>query len=117
MEGSAPAKHCKDEKPAALRTRAAAQFHRDCIIAHPNLVAAVERLMELIRSPRRSAIVILMGPTGVGKSTLRRILENALIEEMRAELDEDRSRLPFISVTATASELMNFLGAISSSGR
>src|SRR5260370_41223683 len=47
-------------------------------------------------------LIIVIGPTGVGKSTLRRRVETALIEKMAAEMEIDAGRIPFISIEAVA---------------
>ena len=40
-------------------------------VAHPRLVAAKDELITAIRESEPNSIVMVFGPTGVGKTTLR----------------------------------------------
>ena len=46
------------------------QHFKDFAIAHPLLVEAKDRLLEAIMESAPNSIVIVLGPTGVGKTTL-----------------------------------------------
>ena len=46
------------------------QYFKDFAIAHPLLVEAKDRLLEAIMESAPNSIVIVLGPTGVGKTTL-----------------------------------------------
>src|SRR2546426_12845387 len=63
-------------------------------VAHPHLVAAKESLITAIRESEPNSIVMVFGPTGVGKTTLRLRIEQVLTEEVRPELDLNRWRIP-----------------------
>ena len=51
---------------------------------------------------------MVFGPTGVGKTTLRIRTEQILTEQLRPELEADRSRIPVVSVEAAAPESGSF---------
>jgi energy-coupling factor transporter ATP-binding protein EcfA2 len=71
-------------------------------IAHPHLIAAKERLTEILADAPRNSVVFVLGPTGVGKSTLRAKVDNELRSVLAGELQADRGRLPVLSVEAEA---------------
>ncbi len=77
-------------------------------VAHPYLAAAKEDLIRAIRQSEPNSIVMVFGPTGVGKTTLRIKAEQILTDEFRAELETDPWRLPVVSVEAAAPEAGSF---------
>ena len=77
-------------------------------VAHPHLVAAKDALIAGIRQSAPNSIVMVFGPTGVGKTTLRMKTEQILIGELRAELESDRGRIPVASVEAIAPDSGSF---------
>jgi energy-coupling factor transporter ATP-binding protein EcfA2 len=77
-------------------------------VAHPHLVKAKESLITAMRESEPNSIVMVFGPTGVGKTTLRLRTEQILIEDQRAELDSNRWRIPVASVEAIAPDSGSF---------
>jgi energy-coupling factor transporter ATP-binding protein EcfA2 len=75
---------------------------RSFTMAHPRLVQAKDELLSAIEASAPGSLILVIGPTGVGKSTLRRRVESALIEKMAAEMEIDAGRIPFISIEAVA---------------
>lgn len=97
--------------PSTLLTQPRSErlkYFRDYIMAHPHLVTARDRLLAAIRDLEPNSLVLVLGPTGVGKTTLRIGIEKALIEELEKAMVADPGRLPFISVEAVAPESGNF---------
>src|ERR1700722_14937577 len=96
------------ESAASLRSPSAqtwseqlAQFQA-FTIAHPHLLTAKESLITAIRESEPNSILMVFGPTGVGKTTLRIRIEQILTEELRPELNSNRWRIPVASVEAIA---------------
>jgi energy-coupling factor transporter ATP-binding protein EcfA2 len=84
------------------------QYFRSYTIAHPWLVQAHDALLHAIREMPRNSLILLLGPTGVGKTTLRAKIEQMLVTEMLPELKADPGRLPVVSVECVAPESGTF---------
>jgi energy-coupling factor transporter ATP-binding protein EcfA2 len=77
-------------------------YFRNYTMAHPRLAAARESLLSAIREMEANSLVLVLGPTGVGKTTLRAKAEQMLTVEMMPELATDAGRLPVVSVECIA---------------
>jgi energy-coupling factor transporter ATP-binding protein EcfA2 len=77
-------------------------------IAHPLLAAAKEQLIEAIENAPSGAIIMVFGPTGVGKTTLKLKIQQLLLERHHTDLEANRSQIPHLSVEALAPESRNF---------
>ena len=78
------------------------------IVAHPRLKEVHNALVRAIRQPAGASLILVFGPTGVGKTTLRLRVEKQLIEEALSDLEEDRGRIPVVGMEAVAPESGNF---------
>ena len=84
------------------------EYFRAYTMAHPRLLAARETLLGAIHEVAPNSLILLLGPTGVGKTTLRTKVEQVLTTEMLPELGVDRVRLPVVSVECIAPESGTF---------
>jgi len=84
------------------------EYFRAYTMAHPRLLAAREILLGAIHEAAPNSLILLLGPTGVGKTTLRSKVEQMLTTEMLPELAADRVRLPVVSVECIAPESGTF---------
>ena len=73
-------------------SEAKVQQFRKVTIAHPHLLAARERLITAISDSPRNSVVFVLGPTGVGKTTLRTKVESDLTAGLAPELMQDKGR-------------------------
>ncbi|WP_373527601.1 AAA family ATPase [Nostoc sp.] len=69
-------------------------------MAHPYLDIAFETLKPIITSCGESRIIFIVGPTGVGKTKLRLLIEKWIIESSLSLLDVDRGCIPVASIEA-----------------
>lgn len=89
--------------PTALLTQSATQrllYFDNYTMAHPRLEEAFNFLKLAVSNSSESRIIFIYGPTGVGKTTLRLLIEKWLIESSLPQLEIDPGCLPFASVEA-----------------
>jgi len=97
--------------PAELLSRPAAErvaYFRQMAIRHPRLGDVYERVIQAIREPAGAGLIVVYGPSGVGKTTLRLRVQRQLIETTRAELEQDPGRLAVVGLEAVAGESGDF---------
>ena len=82
-------------------------FEQRCLISHPRLQEALETILQSICPPgegastrRPGTMVLVIGPSRVGKTTLIRLLEEQLLTRSRAFMASDPSFIPFASILA-----------------
>jgi energy-coupling factor transporter ATP-binding protein EcfA2 len=83
-------------------------FRTEVTIEHPSLVQTRDELLWSILDSSPGSIILLYGPTGVGKTTLLNIVASALVEHLRSELEKDPGRLPFVRVHVKNPSSHNF---------
>jgi AAA domain len=77
-------------------------------VNHPKLKEVCDLVMRSIRKPDGASLISVYGPTGVGKTTLRRGIEKQLIEDALLKLEEDKGKIPVVGIEAVAPESGNF---------
>src|SRR6266568_5313772 len=82
-------------------------FEQRCLISHPRLQEALEAIIQAVTSPgedasirRPGTMVLVIGPSRVGKTTLIRMLEERLLARCEALMVADPSFIPFASILA-----------------
>ncbi len=73
-------------------------YFQNKLIAHPLLKDAYDKLLHTIYYPAGSSIIWVVGPTGVGKTTLLRKTVKQMIENARQDMVDDPGFLPLVSV-------------------
>jgi hypothetical protein len=91
-------------QPATDRVR----YFRQLAIRHPRLGEVYERVIQAIREPASAGLVVVYGPTGVGKTTLRLRVQRQLMDTLRVELEQDPGRLAVVGLEAVAGESVDF---------
>src|SRR5438067_11622627 len=90
-------------------------FEQQCLIEHPRLLTALDATLQAICSPgegasmrRPGTMVLVIGPSRVGKTTLIRLLEQRLFASCQEQMRRDPSFIPFASITAAGPEASHF---------
>jgi hypothetical protein len=83
------------------------EYFKSFTIAHPHLKAADTALKQAIK-PAGWSLIFVYGPTGVGKTTLRRRVEKHLTESMMETLRQDPGMVPVVSIEAAAPDSSQF---------
>lgn len=83
-------------------------YFRDKIVAHPLLKKAHSALIDAIKHRENISLILVLGPTGVGKTTLRLRIEKQLIEDALPELEKDQGMIPVASMELPAPDSGNF---------
>lgn len=83
-------------------------YFRSYTIAHPRLTAISDTLMRAIQEPAGRSLILVIGPTGVGKTTLRLRVEQELKERFLAAREADPGRIPVVAIEAAAPDSGNF---------
>jgi hypothetical protein len=85
-----------------------AWFEKECTIEHTNLLQARDDILQAVCSPgegpglnRLGTMVLVIGPSRVGKTTLIRLLEQELIARAGERFIRSPAHRPFVSISAT----------------
>jgi hypothetical protein len=83
-------------------------YFKSFTIAHPLLKEADAALKQAIQEPAGWSLIFVYGPTGVGKTTLRRRVEKQLKESMMEALRQNPGLVPVVSMEAAAPDSSQF---------
>lgn len=84
-----------------LKQRERMQAFKDVRVKHPALVTIIEDLMPLLSTVSDTNVIVVTGATGVGKSTLSKVMLQQLIAQFSAVTAEDASAIPLVYTEAT----------------
>lgn len=83
-------------------------YFENMMIGHPKLLQCTNKLVKAIKNPKGFSIIMVMGPTGVGKTTLIKKVLNLIIEEMSQDIVRDMSRIPIAALELPSPDSGNF---------
>ena len=73
-------------------------------VAHPALVRVDAELSEVLADPGPTLLVLLVGPTGVGKTTLLQVLTARILEREAGDLRRNPARIPIAGISVIQTE-------------
>src|SRR6267378_5594293 len=77
-------------------------------VGHPQLKEASDSLTSAINDAIPGSLILVCGPAGVGKTTLRLRTEQRITTEMLRELESDPGRFAVVGIEAVSPDLGNF---------
>lgn len=83
-------------------------YFRSYTVAHPKLRDANDTLSDAIQEAIPGSLILVCGPAGAGKTTLRLRTEQRIATEMLKELDADPGRFAVVGVEAIPPHSGNF---------
>jgi len=90
-------------------------FEQRCLISHPRLLEALETTLQAICPPgegastrRPGTMVLVIGPSRVGKTTLIRLLEERLTSMSKTQMQASPGFIPFASILAAGAGTNRF---------
>lgn len=84
------------------------EYFRRIAIAHPVLVETDRALKRALTQSRPGSIVIVLGPAGVGKTTVLEHAENWMMERELAAMSAALGKVPVIRIEAVSDGLVQF---------
>jgi len=92
------------EQPIVLRHK----YFENKMVAHRCLTQAHTQLLQALRYPAGASLIFVVGPTGVGKTTLRSRIERQLIADAQADPTTTPGHIPVIGMEIPSPETGNF---------
>jgi AAA domain-containing protein len=78
------------------------------VVAHQILKQTYDDLLHGIRHPASASVILVFGPTGVGKTTLRQQVERQLIKDALANPDANPGHIPVVGIESVSPDSGNF---------
>lgn len=78
------------------------------VVAHQRLKEVHDALLHALRHPAGASLILVCGPTGVGKTTLRHRIERQLLEDGAADPTPHPSHIPVVAMEAASPDSGSF---------
>lgn len=96
------------EQVLALSNNERLAYFKGVKVKHPRIESALEDLLMMAQPDTGTDIALLIGPTGVGKTSLAHALRDRVLTEYQVEMLEDPSFIPIVIMEAPASGEQSF---------
>jgi hypothetical protein len=83
-------------------------YFRDKVVAHPLLKETHQQLWQVIQQKAGASLIFVIGPTGVGKTTLRCRLEQQLWEAGQLAMERDPGHIPVVGLEVAVADADSF---------
>jgi hypothetical protein len=88
-------------QPPAVRR----DYFANKIVAHPKLLQTDQALTEAIEMRTGASLIVVVGPSGVGKTTLIQRVLNSLLTAVWEDLQANPDWIPYVAVEAPSTDL------------
>ena len=78
------------------------------VVAHQHLKEVHATLLHAIRYPAGASLIVVVGPTGVGKTTLRQRIERQLLEDAVSASSSNPGHIPVVAMEAASPDSGSF---------
>lgn len=83
-------------------------YFQNYTLAHPHLAEVYQQLRTELTLAEPGSLIFVCGPSGIGKTTLLKRLEQKVLEELKPELEQAPGRFPLMMCEALSPETGNF---------
>jgi energy-coupling factor transporter ATP-binding protein EcfA2 len=84
------------------------RFFKNHTVTHSVFEEIFQDLLQTIQDAQPGTLVFLYGPSGVGKTTMIRLIEKALVKQTLKQLETDLEMLPVVCVAALETDAFSF---------
>src|SRR5574343_83411 len=98
----------KPSQPALTPVPASAESLLNLRIKHTRIKQVIDELNTLIYPGSQDSILLVIGPTGAGKTTLARYMVEQALEGATSEMNKDAGLIPAVYVEAPSSGAAEF---------
>jgi hypothetical protein len=81
---------------------------RSYVVKHKRLVTVDEQIAAALKEPADAGLVFIVGPTGIGKSTIKKVIYQRVIQAAMAEMETDPGYLPIAGIEIIATGKMSY---------
>ncbi|MCG7313421.1 AAA family ATPase [Priestia flexa] len=80
------------------------KYFESCVVEHTAMEKVKEQLISYIENPAGASILLVLGPSGVGKTTLVEAVMSYFITKLKSELEQNGGRVPIARVELVGSD-------------
>jgi hypothetical protein len=108
METTSPPTHGFPRDLLSQPPETRLRYFETKVVAHQRLKEVHASLLHALRYPAGVSLILVVGPTGVGKTTLRRRIERQLLEDAQTSPTYSPGHIPVVGLEVAAPDGRNF---------
>src|SRR6266702_4447323 len=108
MKPTSPSLHGFPQELLSQPPETRLRYFETKVVAHQRLKEVHASLLHALRYPAGVSLILVVGPTGVGKTTLRRRMERQLLEDAQPSPTCSPGHIPVVGLEVPAPDGRNF---------